>query len=120
MITTNVAEVVGLLNGMAARVKNMAPVMARIGEHQASKVLLEIMQEKHDPEGNAWAPWMPSTRASRTKKGNVGLGLLWDRGDLLASVKVHSALDRVAIGSDSPHAGYLQDGTPKMAARPFL
>lgn len=120
MITTNIPEVVSALNAMLARVHNMAPVMARIGEHQASKVLLEIMQEKTDPNDHRWAAWKPSTRASREKKGNAALGLLWDRGDLLASIKMKAGASEVAIGTDNPHAGYLQHGTSKMEARPFL
>lgn len=120
MIESNIAEVLLVLNGMSARMADMRPVMQRIGEYQGSKILLELMEQKEDPEGHAWAAWMPSTRSEREAKGNASLGLLWDRGDLLHSIKVQPGLQSVVIGSNSKYAGFLQDGTKKMVARPFL
>jgi phage gpG-like protein len=120
MITIDATEAIAVLNGMAARMANMQPALAQIGEFAASKVMLGLMSEKDDPDGHQWAAWMPSTREQREKKGNVGLGLLWDRGDLLGSIKVQTSRNEVVIGTTMPFAPYLQDGTPKMAARPFM
>ncbi len=120
MIATNALEVIAVLNGTVARIRDPKPVLERVAEHQASKVLGSIMSEKDDPDSHPWAEWMPSTRAQREKKGNVGLGLLWDRGDLLQSIKVDVGRGGFQIGTNNAHAGYLQEGTPKMAARPFL
>jgi phage gpG-like protein len=120
MITTNAAEVIALLNGVIFRAEHPKPVLERVGEHAASRVMLSIMSEKDDPDDRAWAEWQPSTRAQREAKGNAGLGLLWDRGDLLASIGVNVKRDEVQIGTNAPHAGYLQSGTSRMQARPFL
>jgi phage gpG-like protein len=120
MITIDATEAIAVLNGMAARMANMQPALAQIGEFMASKVMLGIMSEKDDPEGHAWAAWMPATLEQRQKKGNVGLGLLWDDGELLGSIRVQTTRDSVTIGTPVKFAPYLQEGTPKMAARPFF
>jgi phage gpG-like protein len=120
VITTNAAEVIAALNGVIYRAEHPRPVLDRIGEHAASRVMLSIMSDKDDPEGRAWPEWQPSTRSQREAKGNAGLGLLWDRGDLLASIGVNVKRNEVQIGTNAAHAGYLQSGTRRMAARPFL
>ena len=120
MLTIDATEAIAVLNGMAMRMAHPQPVLAQIGEFTASKVMLGIMSEKDDPEGRAWAAWMPSTREQRTKKGNVGLGLLWDEGTLLGSIRVQTSAHEVVIGTTVKEGAYLQEGTSKMAARPFL
>jgi phage gpG-like protein len=119
-ITSNVAEVVAVLNGYTARMRDMRGTMDRIGTYAGNKALLAIMDEKDDPEGRAWSEWTATTRESREKKGNANLGLLWDGGTLLASIRVQAGLRNVTVSSDRPYARFLQDGTSKMAARPFL
>lgn len=120
MMTLNLGGAVSYLRGLMARLHNMQPVMSEIGEHQASRIIQRILQAKEDPEAHAWAAWMPSTLDDRAKKGNVGQGLLWDEGGLLHSIAVQAKAHEVTIGSTSPHAGFLQDGTPRMVARPFM
>ncbi len=120
MITVDAAQAIAVLNAMAARMANTQPVLAQIGEFTASKVMLEIMSEKDDPDGHPWAAWMPATRAQREKKGNVGLGLLWDKGTLLGSIRVQASAKEVEIGSTDKVAKFLQEGTTKMQARPIF
>jgi phage gpG-like protein len=120
MITTNAAEVIAMMNGVIFRAEHPKPVLERVAEHQASQVMLEIMDEKHDPDEHPWAAWMPSTRKQRTAKGNAGQGLLWDRGDLLASIRVNVKNNEMQIGTSIPFAPYLQYGTRRMQPRPFL
>ena len=120
MITTNLAEVIGVLHGIQARVRDTRPVMERIKEHQHSKVLLEIMSDKHEPDGKAWAPWAASTREAREKKGNVGQGLLWDKGTYLASIQSSATINSIIIGSNDRVAKWLQEGTTRMPARPVF
>lgn len=119
-ITTNIPEVVAVLNGYTARMRDMRPVMDRIGTYAGNKALLAIMDEKDDPEGQPWSEWQPSTRAQREAKGNAKYGLLWDSGGLLASIRVQAGLRQVTVSSDKPYAKFLHDGTSKMAARAFL
>jgi phage virion morphogenesis protein len=120
MITVDANQAIAVLNGMAARMANPRPVLAQVGEFMASKVMLGLMDEKDDPDGRAWAAWMPSTREERTKKGNVGLGLLWDEGTLLGSIRVQTSAKEVVIGTTMKYGKFLQEGTSKMAARPFI
>ena len=120
MITTNVAEVVAVLNGYTARMRDMRGTMDRIGTYAGNKVLLALMDEKDDPEGRAWSEWTQTTREQRTRKGTAATGLLWDDGTLLHSIKVQAGLRQVTVSTSVPYAHFLQDGTSKMAARPFL
>jgi phage gpG-like protein len=117
-IDANVALVE--LRGIAHRAANHQPVLRQIGQWQASKVMLGIMSEKDDPEGRPWAEWMPSTREQREKKGTANLGLLWDRGTLLGSITVQTGLHQVDIGTRMEEGAYLQHGTNRMEARPWL
>jgi phage gpG-like protein len=119
-ITTNVAEVVGMLNGYVARMRDMRGTMERIGTYAGNKALLAIMDEKDDPEGQPWTEWRDTTREHRIRKGTEKTGLLWDDGTLLASIKVQAGLRQVTVGTDVPYAKFLQEGTSKMAARPLL
>lgn len=120
MISTNVAEVIGALNAIQIRVADTRPVMELIKEHQTSKILLDIMQDKSAPDGESWAPWAASTRASREKKGNVAQGLLWDTGTYLASIQASATINTVIIGSSDRIATWLQEGTHRMPARPVF
>lgn len=120
MFAFNIDGVIAHVDGMLARMANMQPVMASIGDEQASRIMLRLMQTKQDPDGNAWDAWKPSTQAHREAKGNAHQGLLWDEGTLLHSVTMAAAPHSVVIGESAAHAIYLQDGTPKMAARPSV
>lgn len=120
MMTFDAVGAIGYLNGLMARMHNMQPVMAEIGEHQASRILQRILQSKVDPEAHSWAAWLPSTRDERAHKGNIGQGLLWDEGTLLHSIAVQAKAHEVTIGSTAKYAEFLQDGTPRMEARPFM
>jgi hypothetical protein len=119
---TAALEQVGL---MLARAANPLPAITRIGASEAENVKARIKSSKRTPWGNNWAPWAPSTAKERQRKGNTDLGLLFDEGDLYNSIRAvanvygpgHATLD---IGSDLSYAGFLQDGTEKMAARQYL
>ena len=108
------------LDGMLARLADPAPLLEHIGLYEVAEARERIQRSKDDPLGYAWAPWMPSTAAQRARKGNADQGLLWDTGALLDSITASVAGNTVTIGSAVDYAGYLQDGTDRMAARPFL
>jgi phage gpG-like protein len=117
-MTMDLAQALACLNRLASL--NMSPWMAKVGQQAQQSVQHRIQQSKQDPDNAAWSPWMPRTEKYRTKKGNAAQGLLWDDGTLLNSIKFHSAPDGVSVSSEVPYAGYLQDGTERMAARPFM
>lgn len=117
-MTIDLGQALAALNRLA--MLNMSPWMESVGKQAHAAVQSRIQQSKQDPEHQPWSPWMPSTEKHRTRKGNAGQGLLWDEGLLLHSVKFSADSGGVAVGTDVPYAGYLQDGTEHMAARPFI
>jgi phage virion morphogenesis protein len=120
MITSNVGTAIAQLSALLARMQDLEPAFSVIGAAQREAIQKRIQRSKIDPDGGAWSPWMPSTRAHRERKGNAGQGLLWDDGTLLESIASQASASGVLIGTDVAYAGYLQDGTPKMDARPYM
>lgn len=119
-LTIDISQAVGELNLILARTAALEPFMQAVGQFEASKAIHRILELKQDPDDASWAPWRESTRTSREKKGNVGQGLLWDTGTLLHSFEIEAGMDDVVIGTPTEYAGYLQSGTGRMEARPFL
>jgi phage gpG-like protein len=117
-MTIDLSQALAGLNRLA--MLNMSPWMELVGRQAQQATQARIQQSKHDPDNQPWSPWQPSTERHRIKKGNAGQGLLWDRGDLLSSIKFQTDGGGVTIGTEVGYAGYLQDGTEHMAARPFL
>jgi len=76
-----------------------------------------ITQSKTGPDGQPWAPWsMATIRANRGKGGS----LLFRTGALNNSIEYRISEKTLTIYSNVGYAKYLQFGTPKMPARPFL
>jgi phage gpG-like protein len=127
-MTIDLASALAGLNRLAAL--NMSPWLESVGSGMQKEVQNRIRKAKESPGGEVWAPWMPRTRQYREHKGNSGQGLLWDEGTLLNSISfavddgaqgdLFGAKGGVVIGTDVAYAGYLQDGTERMAARPFI
>ena len=120
MLTLNDNGALLHLSGILARMIDMQPVMAAIGQHEAQEIEDRIMSGKHDPDGHAWSPWRPMRADEREAKGNAGQGLLWDEGTLLHSIMSRPETNGVSIGTDTPYANELQDGRRNMMARPFI
>lgn len=77
---------------------------------------IRIAEEKTAPSGEAWAPWAASYAATRRK----GSGLLVDTGRLLGSI-AHQVFGLTAVvGTNVPYGEWLQSGTSKMPARPYI
>lgn len=112
--------------GELTRKLNDKSMMQEVGDIIVEDIRHRIAITKTDPNDKPWQPWAPSTAHARERKGNAALGLLFDSGNLLrsitAEVKNHGSKGGVAvyIGSNTKYAGWLNDGTEKMPARPFL
>ena len=125
MLEANLTAALEQIGLMLERSANPLPALTRIGASEVENVRARIKSSKTSPWGDAWAPWRPGTAKERERKGNASQGLLWDSGDLLASIHAvanvygpgHGTLD---VGSDVSYAGFLQDGTEKMVAREYL
>lgn len=120
MITIDSTSALLTLGSMLVRILRPEPALSIIGQRAAEGIRRRIQRTKDDPDGNAWAPWRPMTRTRREAKGNAGQGLLWDDGTLLDSIRAQSSDSGVEIGSDVAYAPYLQSGTSRMEARPFI
>ena len=92
----------------------------QIGTMVRNDIQSRIKKGKTDAEGNAWAPWAPSTAKARQKKGNAALGLLFDSGALYKSITVNKTETGFEVVSSSPYLKYLQFGTAHMPARPVM
>jgi HK97 gp10 family phage protein len=74
----------------------------------------------------AWAPLAESTIESKASQhlGKDGdpRTMLYATGELHDSInyKVYSGKKEVVLGTDCPHAGFLEYGTGKMPPRPFV
>lgn len=92
------------------------------GMQSAARIEIEetrkrIETTKVTPDGQPWAPWALSTRKLRAKTG----GTLLNVTGRLARSFYSIVTDRMAIiRSAAPYFKYLQEGTPKMPARPML
>jgi phage virion morphogenesis protein len=82
------------------------------------------------PDGKKWDPWKASTEAFYKKKfagkkrgkGRRGGGnsLLFLSGNLQNNMERQVDGDTILVGSPMEYAVFHQEGTSKMAARPFL
>jgi phage gpG-like protein len=120
MLTINAAQAIAELNAILARTLNTEPALAVIGRAAVEAARHRIQATKTGPEGNHWTEWRQATRDHREAKGNVGRGLLWDDGTLLDSIHVEQEAGGIEIGSDLEYGAFLQEGTERMVARPWL
>lgn len=105
---------------LLALLKNPKPLLTRVGQMMVDTTVGRIVAVKEDPQGNPWAPWAASTRRARERAGTASRGLLYNTGTLASSIYFAINGNSVVVSSTAPYAQYLQDGTPKMPARPFL
>ena len=92
-----------------------------VGATFAGLAINRIEKKKADPDGVKWAPWASSTARARRKEGSAGTGLLLRTGALRDSINYEVQGNmKVVIKTDLPYAQYIQNGTSKMPARPFL
>lgn len=101
-------------------VKDMRPAFNQVADQEIKNAQYRIRTSKMTPDGKQWQPWAYSTMKQRVREGNVSKGLLFKTGMLLNKFfkKVTSA--RLTISNKAPYARYLQEGTSRMPARPFL
>lgn len=93
--------------------------------------ILERFINRQDHNGNYWANLMPNTLKYKTNQRTVTnnnfpdgktveAGILVESGDLFRSLTMKADQYSVTIGTPEEYGKYLQTGTRKMVARPFL
>lgn len=90
-------------------------LMRQVGQTVREQVRRRITSEKTAPSGAAWAPLKPSTIA---RKGNANI--LIHKGKLVGSVSSTSGGLSATVGTSPFYGVFLQGGTRKMVARPFM
>lgn len=113
-----------VLTRLQRGMRNLEPVMDEIGGILEARVSGRFESER-DPEGDAWAPWAPSTAESYPDDAN---GRILDRyGDMLNSLnhQADSSSVRVGFSAAASDAGdvyaiYHEYGTETMPRRGLL
>jgi phage virion morphogenesis protein len=111
------------ITALVGKLNNPRPLMDEVGRILVKAIQARITTTKVGPDGSAWAPWSPATLAARSRRGNVSRGLLYNSGNLERSIGYDNHDNRVVVGADAnkaPYAAYLQEGTSRMPARPFV
>lgn len=119
-LTINMRTALGTLMRLSNR--PLTPWLAIVAQSEEKKAKLRIQVTKRSPDGKPWPAWQPPTARHRRAKGTAGRGLLYDEGLLLANV-IHRSNDtraEIGVASAVEYAPYLQNGTSRMAARPYL
>jgi phage gpG-like protein len=110
MIEADFSQLFAYMNLAIAKLANHEKFYDRVGSLGVAQVKDRIKSTKQDPDG---VPWIP-------RKDNKSHPLLFNTGDLFASINKTVGPNGVTITSDVDYAKYLQLGTSKMPARPFL
>lgn len=97
--------------------KAKATGMQSAAQIEIQETRKRIETTKVDPTGKPWAPWAPRTRKLRAKTGG---SLLFVTGKLSRSFYSVVTFKNAIIKSAVKYFRYLQEGTPKMPARPML
>ncbi len=116
MIKTDTKDLEQLLKQLS----DTRPALQAIGRMLVESTQERLQKTKTSPDGAKWAPWSLATLLGRQKKGNSALGLLFDSGSLSRSITYEVTENQVTVGARAKYASFLQDGTDKMPARPFV
>lgn len=79
----------------------------------------KAFDNERSPEGEKWAALNPSYKLNRHARGYDG-NILKVRGHLVDSLNIDHGDSFAMIGASEPYGKFHQQGTSKMAARPFL
>ena len=121
MITFKVEENVSkTLQAKLARLRDIRRPLEQVAQMLVESTRRRIKSTKTDPDGNRWEPWASSTMAARERNGTAGGGLLYETGSLWSTIRGRVQGRTAVVTSDEPYVKYLQLGTTKMPARPFM
>lgn len=106
--------------GLRKRSTNSKKVMDVIAKAEVKDARRRIRTTKEGPDGKSWAAWSYSTMKARQRSGTAARGILYLSGLLYRSFKMITTNKKMEIKNTAGYAGYLQNGTSRMPARPFL
>lgn len=104
------------------KLRDKGAFLQQVGEDLKASTQERIRSTKISPDGTPFAPWAMSTLRARQKDGTANLGILFRTGKLHDSIGFQVQRDHVEVGVESTvaYARYLQLGTLRMPARPFV
>ena len=100
--------------------KNLSPVFKKIGQFEMRQTRRRIRITKESPDGKKWLKWKPSTEKHRIAKGNASQGLLFDTKSMHDFFLLSHSNTEMRLKAGVDYARFLQFGTTKMPARPFM
>lgn len=108
------------LDKLSKKLQNPRPFLEATGEAFLERTKQRIRTLKRAPDDTKWAPWASSTAQARRREGSSSSGLLFRTGQLHDNLTYKVQGQKVSIQDKSPYGRYLQNGTSKMPARPYL
>jgi phage virion morphogenesis protein len=108
------------LKTLLDRIQNPQKALDQIGKKFVQSTRNRITNTKESPNGKPWAPWSLATLVGRLRRGTAGSGLLYETGNLADSIQSKVQGKTAVVFSNAPYAGFLQAGTDRMPARPFI
>ena len=117
--TDGLDEALGTLRLLAAKGKNLSPLLDKLGEDEVARVVRRF-DNSEAPDGT---PWQPLKRPRPLRQGQRGIGgdqPLMNIGNLYNSITAQVHGNILQIGTATDYAHYHQFGTQHIPARPFL
>ena len=122
-VSVNIKEIEALakkLNGYALTSAQETALLKSLGVEIETQISERIESTKRDPEGKTWADIADKTRQYLLKHFPSARPPLWRTGKLLDTIKSQVSGGVLLTGATKEYAGFLQDGTKRMPARPFI
>ena len=110
--TDGLDEALGTLRLLAAKGKNLSPMLDELGRDEEARVLMRF-EHGEAPDGTAW-------QALKRPRPRGGDRPLQDTGVLMGSITAQVHGNTLQIGTATDYAHYHQFGTQHIPARPFL
>ena len=112
-ITTHLDAIDDALSQLTERMADLTEPMLGIGMLLETSISERIRDTKQSPDGDDWA----DVKGKERDQILIGLGM---QGVLLSGITSVADSHSVIAGSDKFYAQFLQMGTRRMVARPFL
>lgn len=114
-------DIADSLRKFSGKLKNNNDLLTEVGEILVEDIKQRIITSKKDTDEKPWKPWAKSTRQARERAGTAALGLLFNSGNLAHSIDYRiTDKNKLKVGTNVKYAEYLDEGTDKMPARPFM
>ncbi len=122
-VSVNIKEIEALakkLNGYALTSAQERRLLKSLGVEIETQISERIESTKRDPEGKTWADIADKTRRYLLKHFPSARPPLWRTGELLDTIESQVSGGVLLTGATKEYAGFLQEGTKRMPARPFI